>query len=348
MACPSAEQPQLVDSGDENPVFTHLVSRVASMEPVDASILRATPASQVLQSCGAALRWTDQNLYERSFPVELIQVFWSHSWHGNHYMKRLLLLLLYNGPAAAIAATISALLVMTIGEEQGMTLVFGPWCTLTAGLVFVVVLLLWKPRTLVFLDQACINQRHAEQKAKGIISIGAFLKYSEQFLLIWDVALQTNPLEALLKDRTRRRRKVSALQFSYWLKRSFFTDGGCDFSWTTKLSLAGCLAVRPWKRVAKAVRWLQVAWVPAHNKQASWTPPSGWIDADACRALNRRADAAAGSALQPCSQAVAHAARAADERFEWARDAVAAQRAATQDWHDRFVNMIRQQRRQSA
>ncbi|CAE6971216.1 Cacna1h [Symbiodinium sp. CCMP2592] len=105
---------------------------------------------------------------------------------------------------------------------------------------------------------------------------------------------------------------------------------------------------RPWKRVAKAVRWLQVAWVPAHNKQASWTPPSGWIDADACQALNRRADAAAGSALQPCSQAVAHAARAADERFEWARDAVAAQRAATQDWHDRFVNMIRQQRRQSA
>ncbi|CAE7741665.1 mrkA [Symbiodinium sp. CCMP2592] len=105
---------------------------------------------------------------------------------------------------------------------------------------------------------------------------------------------------------------------------------------------------RPWKRLAKAVRWLQVAWIPAHNKQASWTPPSGWIDADACRPLNRRADAAAGSALQPCSQAVAHAARAADERFEWARDAVAAQRAATQDWHDRFVNMIRQQRRQSA
>ncbi|CAE7220717.1 unnamed protein product [Symbiodinium sp. CCMP2592] len=67
---------------------------------------------------------------------------------------------------------------------------------------------------------------------------------------------------------------------------------------------------RPWKRVAQAVRWLQVAWVPAHNKQASWTPPSGWIDA-VC---------------------------------EWAREAVAAQRAATQDWHDRFVNRIRQQR----
>ena len=157
MAC-RAEQPKLLDSGDENPGFCHLVSRVASMEPVDASILRATPASQVLQSCGAALRWTNQNLYERRFPVELIQVFWSHSWHGNHYMKRLLLLLLYNGPAAAIAANISALLVMylqvmgllpgisrvsrmTLGQEHGMALVFGPWCTLVAGPVFVIVLL---------------------------------------------------------------------------------------------------------------------------------------------------------------------------------------------------------------
>eukprot|EP00439_Symbiodinium_sp_Y106_P043392 s3211_g5.t1 len=41
-------------------------------------------------------------------------------------------------------------------------------------------------RTLVFLDQVCINQRDTEQKAKGIMSIGAFLKYSEQFLVIWD------------------------------------------------------------------------------------------------------------------------------------------------------------------
>ena len=81
---------------------------------------------------------------------------------------------------------------------------------------------------------------------------------------------------------------------------------------TTKLSLAGCLAVRPHaKMVALGGRGSVWQWRCAgckwhgfrHNKQASWTPPSGWIDADACRALNRRADAAAGSALQPCSHA---------------------------------------------
>ena len=130
-----------------------------------------------------------------------IQVFWSHSWHGNSYMKRLLLLLLYNGPAAAAAAAISALLMMSLHIagylpgvlrisrtplDQGREMVFGPWCTLTAGLAFVVVLLLWKPRSLVFLDQVCINQKDAEQKKKGILSIGAFLKHSDQFLLVWD------------------------------------------------------------------------------------------------------------------------------------------------------------------
>ena len=97
-------------SSDESRVADLVASRVASMEPFDESFLRATPAWQVLRSFGAALRWTNRDLYDRSFPVSVIQVFWSHSWHGSNFMKRLLLLLLYNGPAAAIAASISVLL----------------------------------------------------------------------------------------------------------------------------------------------------------------------------------------------------------------------------------------------
>ena len=178
---------------DEHPMVAHLANRMASMEPADRSILRATPAwklrnrmstlytfwdsimilsvhflvlmnsatiRKVLQSFGAAFRRTDVDLYEWSFPVGSIQVFWSHSWHGDKYMKSLLLLLLYNGPAAAIAATISALLMMClqiagflpglrrVGKsalDQGVTMEFGPWCTATAGLVFLVVLLLGSP-----------------------------------------------------------------------------------------------------------------------------------------------------------------------------------------------------------
>ncbi|CAE7810910.1 unnamed protein product [Symbiodinium sp. CCMP2456] len=199
----SAEEvvPELVLSGTEDPTVAHVASLVARMEPIDPSILRATPAWLVLQSFGAALRGTNQDLYEWSFPVSSIQVFWSHSWHGNSYTKRLLLILLYNGPAAAMAATVAALLMMclhiagvlpglsrafTLPFDRGMELVFAPWCMLTAGVVFAVVLVLWRSSRLVFFDRVCIHQTDAELKDNGILSIGAFLKNSEQFLLVWD------------------------------------------------------------------------------------------------------------------------------------------------------------------
>ncbi|CAE7716527.1 unnamed protein product [Symbiodinium sp. CCMP2456] len=200
MASPTEVGPELLDSGD---VVADLACSLASMAPLERNLVRATPAWQVLQSFGAALGRTNQDLYERSFPVDSIQVFWSHSWHGNNFLKRLLLLLLYNGPPAAIAATISALLVMSLQiagylpgfsrvsrmameQEQETMAVRAPWSALTAGFVFVVVLLQWKARSLVFLDRVCINQRDKVQKSKGILSIGAFLKCSDQFLLVWD------------------------------------------------------------------------------------------------------------------------------------------------------------------
>ncbi|CAE7471997.1 unnamed protein product [Symbiodinium microadriaticum] len=201
MASAEEVEPELVVSFTEDPIVADVASLVASMEPIDPSILRATRAWRVLQCFGAALRGTNRDLYERSFPVSSIQVFWSHSWHGNNYMKRLLLILLYSGPAAAIAATISALLMMSLHIagvlpglprasilplDEGLELVFAPWCLLTAGVVFAVVLVLWRSNRLVFLDQVCIHQTDAELKDNGILSLGAFLKYSEQFLLVWD------------------------------------------------------------------------------------------------------------------------------------------------------------------
>ncbi|CAE7454495.1 unnamed protein product [Symbiodinium sp. CCMP2592] len=216
-------------SDAEDPTVAHFASLVAKMEPIDPSILRATSAWRVLQSFGAALRWTNTDLYERSFPVSSIQVFWSHSWHGNNYMKRLLLILLYNGPAAAIAATISALLMMCLHIagllpgfprasillfDHGVELVFAPWCMLTAGFVFAAVLLLWRSTSRVFLDQVCIHQTDTELKGNGILSIGAFLKYSEQFLLVWDSTYAGRlwcllELAAFLTSHERPREKVT-------------------------------------------------------------------------------------------------------------------------------------------
>ena len=228
MAAASETESQL-DSIDEDSFLDDMAGEVASMEPVCPDLLRATPAWQVLQSFGAALRWTPKDLYERSFPVKLIQVFWSHSWHGNNYMKTLLLLLLYNGPAAAISATITALLMMclhiagllpgvlrvsTTPLDRGSEMVFGPWCTLIAGLVFVVVLLLWKSRCLVFFDQICIDQKNPHQKMRGIIGIGAMVKYSQHFLLVWDCTYARRlwcllELAAFLKSHEQPENKVT-------------------------------------------------------------------------------------------------------------------------------------------
>ena len=87
---------------------------VAKMEPCEPDILRATRARNVLISGGRRLRRPRQSpgLYDYSVPVSKIQEFWSHSWHGRKYLKALLLLLLYNGPAATILGTLSALLMM--------------------------------------------------------------------------------------------------------------------------------------------------------------------------------------------------------------------------------------------
>ncbi|CAE7661092.1 mask [Symbiodinium microadriaticum] len=225
----ASESESSCDRSDEDSFLDDMAGRVASMEPVSPDLLRATPAWQVLQSFGAALRWTPKGLYERSFPVSWIQVFWSHSWHGNNSMKTLLLLLLYNGPAAAISATVTALLTMclhiagllpgvlrvsTTPLDRGIEMVFGPWCTLSAGLVFVVVLLLWKSRCLVFFDQICIDQTNPDQKTRGIIGIGAMVKYSQHFLLVWDCTYAGRlwcllELAAFLKSHEQPEKKVT-------------------------------------------------------------------------------------------------------------------------------------------
>ncbi|CAE7578636.1 unnamed protein product [Symbiodinium sp. CCMP2592] len=60
------------------------------------------------------------------------------------------------------------------------------WCS-TAGMVgYYLTLLLWHRKKRAFLDIACIHQTDPVLKAEGLISMGAFLKNSESFLVLWD------------------------------------------------------------------------------------------------------------------------------------------------------------------
>ncbi|CAE7853237.1 unnamed protein product [Symbiodinium microadriaticum] len=217
-----------VDADSLNITARDVAGLVANMEPVDPDILRATPAWLVLKSGGSALRWTDRDLYQCSQPVASVEVFWSHSWHGNRYLKTLLLLLLYNGPAATIFATISALVMMVLTSsglmpgydrgtrgpvDRGAELIFSPWCTLSGGLIFTVLLFAWRSKRLVFYDQICINQHNKELKTAGLLSIGAFLKQSEEFLLVWDDTYAARlwcilELAAFLKSHEHQQHKV--------------------------------------------------------------------------------------------------------------------------------------------
>ena len=98
-------------------LITHFLTK---MEPTGPGILRATRACNVLRSGGLRLLRPRQrpDLFEFSVPVSKIDEFWSHSWHGQKYLKALLLLLLYNGPAAMIIATLSAFLMMCLHTAE--------------------------------------------------------------------------------------------------------------------------------------------------------------------------------------------------------------------------------------
>ena len=71
-------------------------------------------------------------------------------------------------------------------HAEEVVLVFAPWCTLTPGLVFIMILFTWRSQRWVFFDQICINQCEPRLKMLGVLSIGSFLKHSETFLLVWD------------------------------------------------------------------------------------------------------------------------------------------------------------------
>ena len=57
---------------------------------------------------------------------------------------------------------------------------------LVAPVVYCAILLFWRPQQRIFLDVMCINQKDAEQKFLGLLSMGAFLKYSDSLLVLWD------------------------------------------------------------------------------------------------------------------------------------------------------------------
>ena len=133
-----------------------------------------------------------KNLYHWSFIVQEIDQFLSHSWHGNHRWKGLMLILVKNGLHACILGTLAALALSLmvffhLVPEMQKFAVFdndaaestSVWSLTTGMLVASATLILRRPQHTVFLDTICIDQTSAVTKAEGVLNIGAFLRSSK-------------------------------------------------------------------------------------------------------------------------------------------------------------------------
>jgi len=192
----------------------------------DTSVLRGTVVSTLLRRFGEELRtspdkiaidWTLANKsFERSFSVGSLDIFLSHSWHASWLRKYICLLFHFNGYAAVFSSMACTLLGLCIvswtvtltSKKRGMTdldmIMKDPQINVGLILVFVlaaanstvflIVLFFWRSiaselgcrMTTTFFDKVCIHQTDAEQKAKGIASIGGIIGKSKTLLVAWD------------------------------------------------------------------------------------------------------------------------------------------------------------------
>ena len=81
------------------------------------------------------------------------------------------------------------------------------------------------------------------------------------------------------------------------------------------------------------------AWIPSHDKQKEWRPPEGWPDVNHCRALNKRADAAAGSVSASFQEEISAALMQHHSAASWAAAAFKAQKENRQLFGKCFSTM---------
>eukprot|EP00930_Biecheleria_cincta_P089001 TRINITY_DN78258_c0_g1_i1.p1 TRINITY_DN78258_c0_g1~~TRINITY_DN78258_c0_g1_i1.p1 ORF type:complete len:579 (+),score=55.19 TRINITY_DN78258_c0_g1_i1:132-1868(+) len=208
----------------------------------DSSLLRGTTSAIILQGFGRRLRGSVGGLgslsaegdaeYSKSFPVDYLDVFLSHSWHADWKWKYVLLLLYFNLKPA-----------LTVSIMVGLACTAANWNT-TAGVSMIVLsgffsfgftLLTWHlfGRKLagctrsVFLDKVCIHQSDETRKEQGIKAIGAILERTNVMLVAWDPSYFSRlwcvyELSAFKFARRDGRITIRSMQFVLFLSGALF------------------------------------------------------------------------------------------------------------------------------
>ncbi|CAE7488407.1 unnamed protein product [Symbiodinium necroappetens] len=173
-----------VNNGGEN-LAPFYIAFVNQMEATRPEILRGVRVGQLLRYLPSTwLHGGDlETLHSLSQQTENFDQFWSHSWRGARWSKYINVLYLHNCVPATIAGSLCASAACGLVSAG---LLDGRWCLLSGLVAFCIVLLLWHPRKLVFIDIACIPQSDQDRKGEAIMSMGAFLKQSTSMLVLWD------------------------------------------------------------------------------------------------------------------------------------------------------------------
>eukprot|EP00928_Gymnodinium_smaydae_P003629 TRINITY_DN11291_c0_g2_i1.p1 TRINITY_DN11291_c0_g2~~TRINITY_DN11291_c0_g2_i1.p1 ORF type:complete len:511 (+),score=26.94 TRINITY_DN11291_c0_g2_i1:61-1593(+) len=163
------------------------------------------PTGTIAASDGA-LSTEDTFVYSRK--VDVIHHFLSHSWRDSAKLKWLSLLFYMNFTSAMIAGHLFAAIAFAIvyvkpnlypfpgitvpaNEDTGMAEVtyrFGPFILVLFVVFFCSIFVghfVTREKSDLFLDKICIHQTDPDLKAAGIQSLGAFLKRSENLLVLW-------------------------------------------------------------------------------------------------------------------------------------------------------------------
>ncbi|CAE7258352.1 unnamed protein product, partial [Symbiodinium sp. KB8] len=133
---------------------------ISKLEPVRPDVVRATRVQNVLHRLGR--------------PLRLGKV-------------ATLFFLTKAGAATAAGTGVAVAACMALGfgvlpDDDGSSW----WCLSSGCLAYLLTMLLWRPRQLVFVDRVCISQVNPELQAQGTLSLGAILKCSDTMLVLWD------------------------------------------------------------------------------------------------------------------------------------------------------------------
>jgi len=169
---------------------SHRKSLTFTLEP---QLFRAASLEVVLS--GWCKHWkgllveSGEELFQLSQPVQSIDTFLSHDWRTSRWMKLMVLLLVFNSQAAAVTSLVVSIAV-GLAEASGVASdvsLFFPCYWL-----YLLVLCFWqrisglcRRQTMVFLDKLCIHQKDDKMKEKGILGLGAFVRRSDNLLVLW-------------------------------------------------------------------------------------------------------------------------------------------------------------------